>query len=179
MAKSAASTEGIVKHVSGLVRFYMGNREETQFQLKGRHSVILIRDYVESVAGRGRAFHSTAKHALIARAEALGIDWPLTNPLVAPASVFEATDAPRQAPAMSIETVRSREEIAVNKLVTPRKREFAAGILVVEYSSPRFTDVKNSGSLNLTMIQCTVHISTAKWRKPADSSGRGRARVKE
>ena len=36
--------EGIVKRVSGIVRFYLDTRDESQFRLDGDDSVVLIRD---------------------------------------------------------------------------------------------------------------------------------------
>ena len=177
-AKSAPAMKGIAKHVSGLVRFYLGHRDETQFQLTGPESVVLIHDYLESVAERGRTVPATVKHALTVWAEALGIDWPLTNPLVVSAAVVEATDAPRQAPAMSIATVRALEDIACNILVTPYKRAFAAGVLLVTYASLRFSDFRrirpfeiNEDSVHGTLITCKtkkVHGQFWPWACPRE-----------
>ena len=56
--------------------------------------------------------------------------------------MVESADAPKQAPAMSLTTLRAIDEIATNTEVTPYKRAFAAGILLVTYASLRFSDVQ-------------------------------------
>ena len=81
-SKSIATTKAIAKHVRGLVNFYIELRVETNVALTGEHSVILLRDYLESLVGRGRSVPSTPRRALTARSDALGIEWPLNNALV-------------------------------------------------------------------------------------------------
>ena len=53
--KSTASMKGIIKHVSGLIKFYIERKSEAKFQLTGEDSVVLLRDYLESLAERCRA----------------------------------------------------------------------------------------------------------------------------
>ena len=43
---------------------------------------------------------------------------------------------------MSLKTLRDIEELTLNKLVTPYKRAYAAGILLTTYASLRFSDVQ-------------------------------------
>ena len=116
-AKSTAEMKAIIKHVSCLMRFYLEVRGGTNVELTGGQSAALLRDYLESLAERGRTAPAAAKHALTVRAEALGIDSPLTNPLVCSEALVETTETPKQAPSMSLSTVRAFEEMAVNKPV--------------------------------------------------------------
>ena len=81
-AKSTSTMKGIAKHVSGLVQFYLDTREESEAQLTVGDSLILIRDYLESLSERGRTVPSSTKHALAVWSEALGIERPLTHSLV-------------------------------------------------------------------------------------------------
>ena len=69
-AKSKETMEELARHVSDVVRFYLEARAESKVRLTGGDSVVLIRDYVESLAERGRAVPATAKHALTLAAEA-------------------------------------------------------------------------------------------------------------
>ena len=81
-AKAAAATRGMIKHVAGIIRFPLYIRDETKVGLDGGKSVVLLRDCLERLAGRGRTIPATAKHALSVWAEALCIDWPLSHTLV-------------------------------------------------------------------------------------------------
>ena len=170
-AKSSATLKSVAKHVSGLVRFYLETRDESKFQLTGDDSLILLHDYLESLAERGRTAPATAKHALSVWAEALGIEWPLTHNLVCSAAIVESNESPNQAPAMSLKTLRAIEEVALNKLVTPYKRDFAAGILLMTYASLRFSDVRrirsfelNEDSVRGTLLNCKTKASVpTRW----------------
>ena len=103
-AKSTSTMKGIAKHVSGLAQYFMDTREESKVELTGKDSLIPIRDYLESLAERGRTVPATAKHALAVWAEALGIDWPLAHSLVGSAATVDSNESPKQAPAMSLST---------------------------------------------------------------------------
>ena len=73
-AKSTSTMKGVVKHVAGLVQYYLDTREESKEQLTGDDSLILIHDYLESLTERGRTVPASAKHALTVWAGALGVD---------------------------------------------------------------------------------------------------------
>ena len=87
-----------MRHVNGLLQFYLDTRNETSVTLTGETSLVLPHDYLESLTERGRAAPSAGKHAIDARPEALGIDWPLTNPLVLSAAIVESNEEPKHAP---------------------------------------------------------------------------------
>ena len=112
---SATST---TEHVKSLVNFYLDTRSEGAVTLMGLGSVVLLRDFLDSLGERGGwvvvvgAAPSAAKQALTAWADALGVDWPLTHPLVLSAATVESNEDPRQAPAMDIETIRKLEVAA-------------------------------------------------------------------
>ena len=84
----------MLKRVKGLIRFYRDTREENAVTLNGESSLVVLRDFHESLAERGRAVPGAARHALAFWDEALGIDWPLANPLV----LSDATVATNEAP---------------------------------------------------------------------------------
>lgn len=53
-AKSASPMKGASNRVAGLARRLPDTHEETKAQLKDGDSLVLIRDYVESLMERGR-----------------------------------------------------------------------------------------------------------------------------
>ena len=126
-------------------------------------SLVLLRDYPESMQERGRISPAAARRALTVWSDALGVDWPLTNPLMISAATVESDDDPRQAPAMDIETIRNLEGPATNVAILIRKRAFAAGILLMNYDSLRFADVQrlrpigaNADSIHGTLLTSKV-----------------------
>ena len=72
--KSVASAKPIAKHVKGLIQFYLDTRKEISITLTCESSMVLIRDYLESLTERGRTVPSPAKHALTVWEDAPGID---------------------------------------------------------------------------------------------------------
>ena len=148
-AKSAAAMRGIAKHVSGMVRFYLDARDESKVELTGDESVVLLRDYLESMGGRGRTAPATAKHALTVWAEALGIDWPLSHALVCSAAIVESDETPKKAPSMRLTTIRALGGTAINKFVAPYKRAVADGVILTTYASLRFSDVQRIRSFGI------------------------------
>ena len=53
--KLPASTRGVIRNVSGLIKFFLENRGESNpsgVTLTGESAVVLLHDYLESVAGR-------------------------------------------------------------------------------------------------------------------------------
>ena len=114
-SKSTDAPKSIVKFARWLVEFFLENRAETELTLTGEAPLVLLRDYPESLAERGRTAPNAAKHALTVCAEAIGIDWPLSNGWIAAAATADSNDAPEKAPEMSIETVRALGRFAANK----------------------------------------------------------------
>ena len=140
--KSLASTKSILRHVSGLIQYYLDAWSETSVTLTGESPLVLVHDYLESVAERGRTAPSAGKHALAVWPEALGICRPLTNPLVLSAAIVDSNEEPKQAPSIELDTAKAIEHIALNEEVCVHKRAFAAGILLMTYASLRFADVQ-------------------------------------
>ena len=87
----------------------------------GGDSAVLIRDYLEGTANRGRAAPAEIRHSLTCRAAALQIDWRLDRSLINSASVIEANVAPRHAHPMALETVKLIKQIAINTEVSLSK----------------------------------------------------------
>ena len=112
---------------------------------------------------------------MAAWAEALGFDWPLTHALVAPDDLVESRDAPRQAPEMSLTTVRALEEIAIDKLVAPYKRAFAEGILLAAYASLGFPDVQRIRKFGIIDDSvyggCATQLQDEKATRPISALG--------
>ena len=83
--KSPAATRNIVKNFGSIVQFFLDTRDETNpsgCSLTGEGSVILLRDFLESFDDRGRTVPGAVKSSLITWPDALGVPWPLDNPLV-------------------------------------------------------------------------------------------------
>ena len=95
-AKSIASANAIVRRVNGLIQYYIDTRNETAVALTGESSLALLRDFLESIAERGRTAPSAGSHAPSIWDEAIGVDWPLTNPLVASAATVETNEAEKR-----------------------------------------------------------------------------------
>ena len=180
-AKSQSTLKGVVRFVQGFVKFFIDTKAsdaECKMELTGEKSVVLLHDYFESLADRGRTAPSAAKHALGVWAEALEIDWPLSHALINSATSVENNETPKQAPAMSLDTLRKLENMACDKLVTPFKRAFAAGIILMTYASLRFSDAQrirsfevNNDSIHGTLLNCKTrkaHGLFWPWARPRE-----------
>ena len=141
-SKSLAMTKSIVKHVNGIVRFYLDPRSESAAALNGDGSLAPLRDYLESLSEPGRTTPAPGRHALSVWADALGIDWPANNPLVIPAAHDESTEGPKQAQAMDMGAVRRIGILSTNPAVCLLKRAYAAGISPMTYACRRFADAQ-------------------------------------
>ena len=137
-SKSVAGAKSTIKNVAGLVRFFRDFRSEENATLTGEASLVLLRDYLEQAASRGRTVPAATRHSLVNWAAALQIDWPLGHALISSAPTIESNTAPKQAPSMAIETAKLLEGVSANPDVAPFKRQFAAGILLMSYDSIRF-----------------------------------------
>ena len=93
-AKSVNSAKSITKRANGLINFYLDTRSESAVTLTGERSVVLIRDCLDSLEERWVDVTASTKHAITVWADALGIDWPLTNPLVLSASSVDSKEGP-------------------------------------------------------------------------------------
>ena len=102
--KSAAGAKSTVENVTGLVRFFLDLHSDENATLTGDSPFELISDYLEQAASRGGTVPKTTRHSLTHWAAALQLDWPLGRALIRSASTIEANTAPKQAPAMAIET---------------------------------------------------------------------------
>ena len=90
--------------------------------------------------------------------------------------MVDSDESPKQAPSMSLATLRAIEEIATNKSATPYKRAFAAGILLMTYASLRFSDVQrirsfecNEDAVHGTLLICKTkkqHGQHWPWASP-------------
>ena len=77
-SKSLAPTKSILRHVNGMLQFYLDTRNETSVALTGESSLVLIRDYLESLSERGRTVPAAGRHALTVWPETLGSIGPST-----------------------------------------------------------------------------------------------------
>ena len=166
--KSPASTRNVVRNVSGLIRFFLETRDDAKpgITLTGASSVVLLRDYLQSVAERGRTVPGDVKTSLNTRSEALGVPWPLDNPLVCAAAQVESSEIPKHAPPMKLDTVKKIELMALNVEVAPSKRAFAAGILLMTYTSLRFSDVQRLRILEVNEDSIRGTLLQSKTKKP-------------
>ena len=164
-SKSIATTKAIVKHIRGLLGYFFELKMESEVALAGEHSIILLHDYLESLADRGRTVPADGKHALTVWADAMGIDWPLNHVLIASAVTCESNEDVKQAPAMSLATIRKLEELASDKEVLSYKRAFSAAILVMSYASLRFADVQKIRTFEFNEDSVYGSLLSSKTRK--------------
>ena len=164
-SKSLISTKAVAKHVRGPLKFYLDTRDESACKLTGEPSLVLLHDYLESLAERGRAVPWAARRALHIWPEALGIDWPLANPLVISAATAPTNELPKQAPSMPPDAVRLIEGVALNIEVAPRRRAYASAILLMSYASLRFSDARRLKSFDVNHDSIRGALLTCKTKK--------------
>ena len=166
--KSPASTRGAIRKVSGLILFFLDTRDDSKpgITLTGDTSVVLLRDYLESVAERGRTVPGAVKTSLSTWSETLGVPWPIDNPLVCAAAQVESSEIPKHAPPAKLDTIEKLESSALNVEITPFKRAFASGILLMTYASIRFSDVQRLRSLDVNEDSAHGTLLRSKTKKP-------------
>ena len=103
--------------------------------ITGESPVGLLRDYLESVADRGRTVPGAVKTSVITRSEALGVPWPLGNPLAFAAEKAESSPIPKHDPPTKLDPVKKLESFPLNVDISPFKRAIASGILLMTYAS--------------------------------------------
>ena len=164
------------------MKFFLYNRiidPECKLEVTEEQSVVLIRDYLESLADSGRTAPESAKRALGVRAGALGVDWPLNHTLVTSAALIDPNEDPKQSPAMNSPALRKIEELACAKLATPSKRAFAAGIVLGKYARLRFPDAHRIRSFDVNDDSVYGPLLDCKARKIHGQFGRAPAQKKE
>ena len=128
--------------------------------------MVLLHDFLEQAASRGRAVPPTMRRSLNCRAKALEIEWPLDHPLICSAVSVESTAAPKHSPSMPLETVKFIDGVATNQEVAPVMRAFAAGILLMDYASLRFSDVQRLKTSELNADSAHGALLRCKTKKP-------------
>ena len=101
--KSPASALGVIKNAIRLIQVILDPRGESNpddITLTGEASVVLLRDYLESVDDRCRTVPGAVETPLITRSAALGAPWPLGNPLVCAAAQVASSESPKHSPPM-------------------------------------------------------------------------------
>ena len=68
--------------------------------------------------------------------------WPLENPLVCADSNVESNQVPKRAPPTKLDAIKNIEDLSIYFEITPLKRSFSSGILLVAYTRLRFSDVQ-------------------------------------
>ena len=166
---SPASTRNVVKIAIALVQFFLDTRADPNpsgSSLTGECSAALLRDYLESVADRGRNVPGDVKSPLITRPEDLGVACPLDNPPRLCRCAVRIERYPMHAPPMKPDTVRKLELLAPNVEIDPFKRAFSAGILLMKYASLRFSDVQRFRSPEVNGDSARVALLQLKTKKP-------------
>ena len=166
---SPASTRAVIKNVSGLIQFPIDPRGESNTDgttLTGESPVSLLLGYLESVADRGRAVPGAVKTSSITRSAAHGVPWPLGNPLVCAESQVGSSQIPKHDPPMKLDAVKKLEPLAVNAEISPFKRAFASGILLMTYARLRFSDAQGLRSLDANEDSAHGTLLRSKTKKP-------------
>ena len=146
-----AFARGVIRDIGGLVKFFLETRggQNPGIALTGDTSAALLRVYLLSVAERGRTAPGAAKTSLRTWSETLGAPRPLDNPLVCADAQVESNEVPKHAPPAKLDTVKKLEQMALNVEISPIKRAFDSGILLVTYASMRFSGVQRLRSLEV------------------------------
>ena len=167
--KSPDSARAVIKNVSGRVQCFLDSLGESNpdgVTLTGESPVVLLRDYLESVADRGRTVPGAVKTSLITRSEALGVPWPIDNPLVCAAAQVESNQVPKHDPPMRLETIKQLGALSINVEMTPLKRAFASGIRLVTYTRLRFSGVQRFQSLEINEDSIRGTLLQSETKKP-------------
>ena len=174
--KSEPGTRLADKNAEGPARPFIDANKDGDMALTGGNSAIVISDYLEDAATRGRAVPAAIKHSLTCCAGPLQIDWRLGRSLISSEAVIEANASPRRAPPMASETAKHIYRIATNIEVSPFKRASAACALLVTYASLRFpgshsllTFVANEDSVFGILTSCKAkrpHGPDWPWARP-------------
>ena len=93
-----------------------------------RSPLVILRDFFGPLADRGRTVPDAENRSLKTWADSLQIGWPLDNALVCAVAGVESDEAPKQAPATPLVTVRPLGNIAIGPDVAPYRRAFAPGV---------------------------------------------------
>ena len=143
---------GVIRREAGLIEFPLENRNDegaSGFTPAGESSLVLLRDYIESTAGRGRTVSGAVKTSLIARTEVLGVGWPLENPIDCTNAHVDPNEVPKGTPPTKLDTIKKLEDLALNVDATPFERAFADGALLMTVTSLRFSDAQRLRSLEM------------------------------
>ena len=68
------------------------------------------------------------------------MDCPLERALICAAAAVESNTSPKQAPPMTIATAKLLEGVATSKELSPAKRDFSAGVLLMSCDIVRFSE---------------------------------------
>ena len=167
--KSPASTRGVVRNVKGLATFFLENRNDDSpdgFALAGDGSAVLLHDYIESTAERGRTVPGEVENPRSIWAEAIGVNWPIDNPLVCAAAHVDSNDNPKHAPPAKLDTVKKLEELALNVEVAPSKRAFSTGVLLMTFARLRFSGVQRLRILDMNADSAQGTFPQSKTNRP-------------
>ena len=124
--KSADGEKSAAKHATSILRFFPERHSDEKVTLTGEASLVLLHDFLDQEAYRGRTVPPKIRHSLVCWAAALEIHWPLDRALICSAVSAESTTSPKNAPAVPLETANLLEGVETNKEVTPPKRAFSA-----------------------------------------------------
>ena len=111
--------------------------------MSGEVSVGIIRDFFESLQGRGRTVTSTAKSASRARGLLLrGVDLPIDNPMLSVVTSTDSDEHPMKSQPMDIERVNELERMESDPDIPTPERFFAFATVLLTYARLRFSDVQ-------------------------------------
>ena len=179
--KSPDSTHAAIKNVSELLQFFLDARGEPNpdgVTLTGDSSVVLLRDYLESVSDRGLSVPGAVKTSLITWSEAIGAPWPIDNPLVCAAAQVGSNQVPKHDPPMKFGDIKMLGALSINVEITPIKRSFPSGILLMTYKSLRFSDAQRLRIIEINEDSARGTLPQSKNKKPPTAyRGHGHARA--
>ena len=162
---------GAIKHAIGLVSFSIEIGADSGIELTGGKSMVLLRDYLESLAGRGRTVSGAAEGAISLTADAFRAERPLTRPLVLAAADVESNDFLWRSPHVKLDAPKPLESFVRNKLAPTYRRASTIGVALVAYARLRSLTYRGSGRSRSLPIQRAAHFQTRKPRKRTRGGG--------
>lgn len=103
----------------GVIQFPRDARNESDVTLTGESSLSLLRDYVGSVADRGRPVPGAVRTARITWSEAPGVPWPLDNPIVCAAPHADSDLVPKHDTRTKHAAIKKLGALSINVEVAP------------------------------------------------------------
>ena len=160
---STRRSDTLLRHVEGYLE-YVRNFGSERDPLAGNDAMFMLADFIRTTRLRGVTVPEATRAGLKSFANALSIEWDLDNRLIVKAAEVIRNDTPKQAPALSVETVMKLENLAGDTKNPLAFRVFCSAVCLSVHGSFRFADCQSIDKLTVTE-KCIKGITTTKTSK--------------